>query len=642
MRSSIIVLGSLVVIVLGSAQLAASEIHDAIRRGDLPAVQRLVASDSSLLGAKEPDGSTPLHVAARTGNIEIAKYLLGAGADLRAGDNENSNVLHLAAVGGRRDMIDLVLARGIDVNSADDNGMTAILFAVGYNHADLVPYLVSKGARIDCKTKHGTTLMHQAAYRGNLDLIKYLVSEKQSLNPGFDQWGNTPLLASVSRGRKDAVAYLLDNGADPNATSQNGLSALAFAVLGGDPEIVRMLIAGGADVQCADEYGWTALHRSAQLLGNVDIAKLLVDAGAEVDLEDKQGITPLRTAAERGFTDLVKYLASRGAAIEASDDYFGCTALHVAATKGYDDLAEFLMGAGAALDARDTWGNTPLDCATKHGNAAIADAIRARGGRGAGKNEPASALLSKKLKEGEAIVWYTGHSGWAVQTKNNFLVFDYFQDGRAPDAPSILNGCINPTELAGKKVTVFVSHLHSDHYNRSILEWARQMDGVTYVFGQEPDTAFACEMIEPRQTKNIGGIEVTAALSTDAGVGFLVTVDGLTLMHSGDLHNRDANLDGVYAQEIGFFASKGRSVDLAFFPVSGCGFGDIEIVKKGVYFAADKLLPAAMFPMHGGNDCYRYFEFAKEAKKAGCTVPMGCATARGDRFLYRKGKLKAI
>lgn len=675
MRASITVLVSFIMVALFSAQIAAGEIHDAIRRGDLAAVQRLVSSDKSLLASKESDGSTPLLVAARAGSIEIAKSLLDAGADLGAGDNENSNALHLAAVGGKQDMIDFLLAGGIDINSADVNGMTAILFAVAYNHADLVPYLVSKGARIDCKTTGGTTLMHQAAYRGNLDLIKYLVSEKQPVNPGRDQWGNTPLVAAASRGRKEVVAYFLENGADPNETSGEGQSvlvatvqggnreivelllakgadpniswhggnALAFAVWGDDPEVIRMLIAKGADAKNVDESGWGVLHRVAQHKGNVEIAKLLVDAGAEADRKDKEGNTPLLMASERGFTDLVKYLASAGASVEAFDGNFGCTPLHIAAAKGYSDLAEFLIGAGARVDAKDKRGSCPLDDAMMHGNMKIAGAIKAKGGKGAGKSEPAKALLSKKLKEGEAIVWYTGHSGWAVQTKNNFLVFDYFQDGRAPDAPSILNGCINPAELAGKKVTVFVSHTqHPDHYNRSILRWAGQMNGVTYVFGQAPDSAVACEMIDPRQTKNINGIEVTAARSTDAGVGFLVTVDGLTLLHPGDLHNRDANLDGVYAEEINFFASKGGRVDLAFFPVSGCGFGDIEIVKKGVYFAADKLSPMAMFPMHGGSACYRYFDFAKDAQKAGCTVPTGCATARGDRFLYTGGKLKTI
>ena len=675
MRNCIIGLLLCVLAALLAAQVAAGEIHDAIRGGDLAAVQRLVANDKSLLTAKESDGSTPLHVAARAGNIEIAKLLLDAGADIKAGDNENSNALHLAAVGGQREMIDFLLARGMDVNSADDNGMTTILFAVGFNHADLVPYLVSKGARIDCRTTGGTTLMHQAAYRGNLDLIKYLVSEKQPVSPGRDQWGNTPLIGAAARGRKEAVEYLLASGADPNETSADGQSvlvaaaeggnrdivalllakgadpnrlwhggnALAFAVWSNNPEIIRLLISKGADAKNVDESGWTPLHRAAQHQGNVEIAKLLVEAGTDVNHKDDQGNTPLIVACERGFTDFVRYLAAQGADIETVDGNFGCTPLQVAATKGYGDLAEFLLAQGARVDVKDKAGNCALDDAVKHGNWRIAEAIEAKGAKGNGTNEPASKLLSKKLKEGEAIVWYTGHSGWAVQTKNNFLVFDYYQDGRVPDAPSILNGCINPAELAGKRVTVFVSHTqHPDHYNRSILQWSRQMDGVTYVFGQRPDTAVACEMIDPRQTKTINGIEVTAARSTDAGVGFLVTVDGLTLLHPGDLHNRDANLDGIYAEEINFLASKGRAVDLAFFPVSGCGFGDIEIVKKGVYFAADKLKPTAMFPMHGGTACYRYFDFAKEAEKAGCAVPAGCATARGDRFLYAGGKLKTI
>jgi len=50
--------------------------------------------------------------------------------------------------------------------------------------------------------------------------------------------------------------------------------------------------------------------------------------------------------------------------------------------------------------------------------------------------------------------------------------------------------------------------------------------------------------------------------------------------------------------------------------------------------------PAAIFPMHGGSACSRYYDFEAGAKKAGCLVPEGLARARGDRFSYRGGSSK--
>jgi L-ascorbate metabolism protein UlaG (beta-lactamase superfamily) len=164
-----------------------------------------------------------------------------------------------------------------------------------------------------------------------------------------------------------------------------------------------------------------------------------------------------------------------------------------------------------------------------------------------------------------------------------------------------------------------------------------------WVCGQRPaDTTVAVELIDPRQTKNVNGIEVVAARSTDAGVAFLVTVDGLTILHSGDLHNRDANVDGVYADEIKFLAGCGRKIDIAFMPISGCGFGDQATMKKGVWWGIDQLDPASLFWMHGGSSCARYSGFAEEAVKAGVTIPQGTPKIKGDRFEYKNGKLNEI
>ena len=666
-------IGLLVLALLAQAAgLAAGEIHDAIRRSDKAAVERLVAADPSVLRLKDTDGSPPLLTAAFAGNVELASLLLEKGAELLLGDNENSNALHLAACGGSLAMIDMLIARGIDVNSADANGLTAVLFAGSRGRFDVASHLASKGGKLDHRSNGGSTLVHYAANRGTIDVLKELASKGVPLSPGPDQWGNTPLAAAAMRGRNEAAAFLLENGADVNETGADGQTALVAAVSGGhrgivelllsrgadpniewhggnalafaswsdDPEITRLLIEHGADAKDVDEAGSNALHRLAYR-GGVEAARLLVEAGCDPNLANNEGMTPMLRAAERGHRDLVEYLVSAGARTDAAEGAFGSTALHIAAAKGYGDIAGFLVEKGAPLDAKDRFGKTPLHYAVRHGNRGIADAIRARGGKGAPKETAAADLLAKKLGEGEAVVYFTGHSGWVVQTKNHVMIFDFFQDGRVSDSPGLLNGCIRPAELRGKNVTAFVSHtVHRDHYSKANFGWNRGLDRISWVFGQAPDTSVACELIEPRQTKNIDGIEVTAIRSTDAGVGFLVTVDGITFLHSGDHHNRDANVDGPFAAEIEYLAGLGRKIDFAFFPVSGCGFGDQEIVKKGVYYAVDRLGPDFVFPMHG--TCSRFFDFAAAAKSAGCTVPLGLPKTGGDRFIYKSGKLAEL
>jgi ankyrin repeat protein len=658
-----------------AASAFAGEIHEAVRGGNLDAVKRLVAADRSLLATKDSDGSPPLNIAAQAGNLEMTKLLLDLGADVKLGDNENSNALHVGAIGANTAVIDLLLAKGIDVNSADVNGMTAVLFAGSYNKWDVVKYLASKGAKLDARSTGGSGLVHYAARRGNIDVLKQLAAAGLPLNCGPDQWGATPLAGAAQRGQMEVLAYLLDNGADPNEMgedaetplsfaagtgkrdavrllldrgadakfSRNGFNALGASLWRPDPETVRMLLAAGADATIASDNGWTLLHRLAQTPNvPVEIARLFVEAGADVNAKNADGDAPLTIACERGSTDIVKYFASKGADVKAAGGTFKATGLHAAAAKGYGDLAAFLIASGADVNAKDNEGRTPLYYATRFGNVEIAKALEAKGAKGGCKAACAADILSKRIPEGQALVVYTGHSGWVIETANNVLVFDYWQDGRAPDAPSIVNGCVNPIELKGKKVTAFVSHNHPDHYSKGNFAWNKGIDNITWVCGQRPDTAVAVELIDPRQTKNINGIEVVAARSTDAGVAFLVTVDGLTILHSGDLHNRDANIDGVYAEEIGFLAGRGHTIDMAFMPISGCGFGDHATMEKGVWWGVDKLDPTSVFWMHGGSSCARYSEFSAAAKTAGVTVPQGIPRVKGDRFMYKDGKLKSI
>ena len=111
--------------------ILAHEIHTAAENGDLATVTEMIERDPSILESSNDAGSTPLHIACEKGNLDMALYLLGAGADPLAGDNENSTPLHLAAIGGNVRIVELLLEKNVAVDIKDDNGMTPLLFA-GY------------------------------------------------------------------------------------------------------------------------------------------------------------------------------------------------------------------------------------------------------------------------------------------------------------------------------------------------------------------------------------------------------------------------------------------------------------------------------------------------------------------------------
>jgi L-ascorbate metabolism protein UlaG (beta-lactamase superfamily) len=165
------------------------------------------------------------------------------------------------------------------------------------------------------------------------------------------------------------------------------------------------------------------------------------------------------------------------------------------------------------------------------------------------------------------------------------------------------------------------------------MEWRSELEHVTYVFGFEPDNVEGYEHVVPREHYTFGDLKVTTTRSTDAGVGFVVQVDGVTVFHPGDHHNRAAELDGIYREDIDWLAAAGVRPDLCFLPISGCGFGDLAPVHAGADYTLETLQPAVFSPMHGGDDSRRYHDFVAEREDRFPGVRMVPVTDRGDRIL---------
>ena len=96
-------------------------------------------------------------------------------------------------------------------------------------------------------------------------------------------------------------------------------------------------------------------------------------------------------------------------------------------------------------------------------------------------------------------------------------------------------------------------------------------------------------------------MEIIPIESNDSGQGYFVKVDGVTIFHPGDHANRQRDFSGPFKKEIDFLADQGLKADILFAPVSGCGFGDIVAVKKGVFYTIDRLAARSVFPMHAGQ-----------------------------------------
>ncbi|MBM6829892.1 MBL fold metallo-hydrolase [Anaerotignum lactatifermentans] len=203
-------------------------------------------------------------------------------------------------------------------------------------------------------------------------------------------------------------------------------------------------------------------------------------------------------------------------------------------------------------------------------------------------------------------VTYYHHSGFSVELENTVLLFDYYtQDGK-------YNG-FAPEAYEGKKLLVFVSHAHGDHYDRSIWKFAQR---AVYLLPEDIAVpagvaAKAVHMTAHEET-TVEGVQIKTLLSNDEGMAFMVKAEGKTIYHAGDLNwwhwngESDAFNEDIrqsYCGEIDRL--KGEKIDAAFVPV------DPRLEDKYCW-AADYFMEQigadALFPMH----FWRHFSICRK------------------------------
>ncbi len=649
---------SVLVLVMMATAVIAGDIHRAIEEGDLSRVQSLVRADAEVISQPDDnrDRSLPLHTAAIAGQLEIIEYLIAGGASVEGHDADESTPLMVACHRGQVDAVKALLRHGALVDQADRNGSTPGSFAMVSGSMEVVQALRDAGLDFSGRNPQSVTFMIMAAAGGNVEMLEFLVNAGASVNAASED-GFTPLARAAVAAKADAVRWLLARGADVKYTDSNGMDALSMCAFRGNGAIAELLLEAGADLDKKDSLGRTPLFSSVQI-GNNEVMTFLLKAGADPNLASDGGQTPLIGAAERGDLAGVEALLAAGARIDPVETSQGRQALHIASARGFGDIVTALIKAGAPLNTPDNAGVTPVILASSHGNDEIARVLakaaavsckttsdcELAGTQKKCSSKSSSVLTAAKAPaRGGARVWYLGRSSMAVQTQHNLLIFDYFENGRGADSPCLANGSIDPQELAGQKVTVFVSHVHGDHYDPVIFEWRDKVEDITYVLGFDPDDANtpAHESIGARESKTFGDVTVHTIASNDSGVGFMVEVDGLTIFHAGDHANRQRDLSGDYCPEIDYLVEAGHHPDLTMLPTTGCNFGDQVAVRAGIDYTLEKFGATTFFPMHAGTNPAPYVEVWEEIGPNHPEVDVVLPRDHGDLYDYPAGRAHA-
>jgi ankyrin repeat protein len=315
-------------------------------------------------------GQTALMWASARRHPEMMRLLISKGADVNARSIDRDYQRHVTAEGRPK--------------SLDSGGLTPLLYAARENCSACVDVLLENKADIDVPDPDGVSPLLVAIMNANWDVAKQLIAAGADVNQ-WDIYGEAPLLTAVDlRSRVDGgrgsidptntvkgldiVNLLLERGADPNmqlffkpahvrggggggdvrngnATFTRGATALIRAATNGDLEVVKALLAHGADATLYMADRQTPIH--AAIAGRatepqaLELIRVLQKAGTDVNVvalinheEEVRGGSALHYAVRKRFKDVIKLLASFSIDMNAVDQD-GLTALDYTQSRGF-------------------------------------------------------------------------------------------------------------------------------------------------------------------------------------------------------------------------------------------------------------------------------------------------------------------
>lgn len=157
----------------------------------------------------------------------------------------------------------------------------------------------------------------------------------------------SPVADAAQAGDVEQVRTLLKQGADVNAAQADGLTALHWAAMNDDLEVVDLLLYAGANVHPLTRVGgYAPLHLAARQ-GHPRIVSRLLEAGADANQWTDTGVTPLHFAAQANDPASVRAIVETGGEIDARDRFRGRTPLVFAASRDATDAVAALLELGA-------------------------------------------------------------------------------------------------------------------------------------------------------------------------------------------------------------------------------------------------------------------------------------------------------
>jgi uncharacterized protein len=320
---------------------ASLQARSAVRNRRVQVGQRFSDHDARTTAYMDLGGFTPLLFAARQGDVESAKVLLAAGANVDDTSASGTSALVVAAHSDQPALALLLLDHGANPDAADA-GYSALHAAVLRGDRELAKALLAHGANPNFEMTKGTP-------------VRY-ISQDYALNVAV--LGATPYWLAARFAETDMMRALAASGADPLHAIKDGTTPLIAALLGsGGNNVVgttsdrRERVLTPTELAARDELEEDRLTQ--------ETFELAIELGSDINAANQAGDTALHIAAVRGYTAAVRVLLDRGAVVNVANRA-GDTPLHNAASRAYVAIIELLARQGADLEARNKRGQTPL------------------------------------------------------------------------------------------------------------------------------------------------------------------------------------------------------------------------------------------------------------------------------------------
>ncbi len=239
----------------------------------------------------------------------LIELMLREGADTNLRDNDGQTALMYSAMSCESpDVIRVLLDAGADINAKDNDGATALMISAKHNTPGILTALLDAGAEINARDNNRRTAIFYAAENQNAESAKILAERLTKAGKNIrtirDSEGKTALMYAAEKSiNPEIIRLLIQAGSDVNAKDKSGTTALMFAAARNImPEILYSLIDAGADINAQNTGGNTALILAAKfhflhallekkLRIKSQNLKILIEAGADTTIKNSGGLT---------------------------------------------------------------------------------------------------------------------------------------------------------------------------------------------------------------------------------------------------------------------------------------------------------------------------------------------------------------